>query len=337
MKKTLLAAALAAAAAGASAQSNVTIYGRVDVGIAKFNDGTTNLGYSGRAAGDADTWQVRQGSPSRLGFRVTEDLGGGLRANAILEHRFNPDTGTQNNATAFWHGRSIVELASTQFGAVYLGRDYIPMFYIADQTDPFGGDTVAAVRDRFNLATFAVDGGQRTSNTVGYKTPSFSGLSAQVAVSAGEGTRGANPVNKRSVGANLVYASGPVYAGIGTEHLDGNFNAVNVGLAYDFGVVRPMLSYARRENGVVAGATQKDTGWSVGATAPLAGGRLKAVYARLDPQGNNNELTKYGIGYEYPLSKRTSVYTDFASADQKGTNGGPTRANGFDLGVKHNF
>ena len=99
MKKSLLALAVLGAFAGAaSAQSSVTLYGKLDLGFAK-------------AAGSADK-QVADGSRSRVGFRGVEDLGGGLKALFQFEHRFNPDDGTVTNA-AFWYGISTVGLGGS--------------------------------------------------------------------------------------------------------------------------------------------------------------------------------------------------------------------------------
>jgi predicted porin len=102
MKKSLLALAVAGAFTGAAfAQSSVTLYGRVDVGLQKVNEpaGSTVSALSGAVAGD--TLNVVQGSGSRVGFQGAEDLGAGWKAIFQIEHRFDPDTGTisaqQNN------------------------------------------------------------------------------------------------------------------------------------------------------------------------------------------------------------------------------------------------
>ncbi len=88
MKKTFVLAALAAASAASFAQSSVTIYGIVDAGVTQVNGlrgGSVKQLVSGIMDG------------SRLGVRVSEDLGGGWRALATLEHRLELDTGTGSN------------------------------------------------------------------------------------------------------------------------------------------------------------------------------------------------------------------------------------------------
>lgn len=99
---------------------------------------------------------------------------------------------------------------------------------------------------------------------------------------------------------------------------------------YDFGMVKPMVAVQYWDNGLVPVGSQS-TGWEygvvnskgygvvVGATAPVFGGTLKATTGWNDYEGiKSAELTKsklegnnfmVGVGYEYPLSKRTFVYT----------------------------
>src|SRR4051794_24600318 len=89
MKKSLLALAVLGSFAGvAFAQTNVTVYGLVDVAVTRFD--------SGRPNGDA--WSLDGGNftrnGSRLGFKGSEDLGGGLSAIFTLENGFEADTGT---------------------------------------------------------------------------------------------------------------------------------------------------------------------------------------------------------------------------------------------------
>ena len=151
MKKSLLAlAVLGAFASAASAQSSVTIYGVVDLAVQKANGGNTfNPGVVEIAAGalspgggvgsagaGSKAWFLRQSTASRLGFRGSEDLGGGLSAQFQIEHRFSPDTGAignGDNSTAtpapsangrstgsFWQGRSYVQISSAAAGRIYM-------------------------------------------------------------------------------------------------------------------------------------------------------------------------------------------------------------------------
>jgi predicted porin len=343
MKKSLLALAVLGAFAGAaSAQSSVTIYGRIDQGITKGNGGTApNQG----ANGTSEAWQLKQSSGSRLGFRGNEDLGGGLSAQFLIEHRFLPDTGAAGAATdVFWAGGSYVQLTSAAAGSVYFGRWYSPTFWINLKTDPFGYDGVAQVGSK-GFAGFLTPGpggpGVRTSNTVGYKTPNLGGFTANAAVGLGEG----HATVGRDTAINAEYTAGPIYAGLGYEKVskgtptftatsggvDGN-SLVNFGFAYNFGFIRPIVYLARSKTGTGSVNTNKIA--QVALTAPIGPGVLKAMYLRFDPQGDNNNEQKFGIGYDYFLSKRTRLYADYGSAKKEGTF---TNNNAYNLGVRHDF
>ena len=327
MKKSIVALAVLGAFAGAaSAQSSVTIYGLLDMSVAKSNGGTSpNAG-----APASKAWTVQQSAGSRLGFRGNEDLGGGLSAQFQIEHRFNPDTGAQTNAAAFWQGRSYVQLTSAGTGSVYLGRDYSPAFWPAVKSDPFGWDGVGQVGANAWAGYLNGDGGVRTQNTVGVKSANLGGLTVQAAVGLSEDTgRG------RNNGFNVEYSGGPLYAALGYEKISKGTNdgrgVTNVALHYDLGVAKLLGYYATAKIG--AGGNTSSRMFSIGALAPVGPGNVKAVYYRVDPAGANNNLSKFGIGYDYALSKRTGLYADLGLSKADGL----TRNNAYAFGVKHTF
>lgn len=330
MKKSLLALAVLGAFAGtASAQSSVTIYGLLDLAITKGNGGTApNVG----ANGTSEAWIMKQSTSSRLGFRGSEDLGGGLSAQFHIEHRFTPDDGAAANP--FWAGRSYVQLTSATAGSVYMGREYDPAYWPANKSDPFGGDGVGRMgtMQYAGYADTCSGDSSRTSNTVGYKSPNLGGLTAQGAVSLGEGAAGCG----RQVGGNVEYGGGPIYAAVGflktsDGATDGN-SLFNLALHYDLGMVKLIGYYARGKTNL-GNDTNKFI--QIGATSPIGGGKLKAAYGRLDPQGNDNNISKFSIGYDYPLSKRTNVYADLGLG--RSDVSGATNNNAYAFGLKHLF
>jgi predicted porin len=330
MKKSLLALAVLGAFAGAaSAQSSVTIYGLLDLAITKGNGGTAaNPG----ANGTSKAWTMKQSSSSRLGFRGTEDLGGGLSAQFQIEHRFTPDDGAA--ATPFWAGRTYVQLTSAAVGSLYLGREYDPAFWPAVKSDPFGWDGVGQISTMQYAGYADTCGGSsvRTSNTVGYKSPNLGGLTAQGAVSLGE-----TPACGRQIGGNIEYSGGPIYAAAGfaktTEGPTDGHSLFNLALHYDLGMVKLIGYYARGKTGVSGNNTNKFI--QIAATAPIGGGKFKAAYGRLDPQGDDNTLSKFAFGYDYPLSKRTNVYADVGMG--RSAVNGVTNNTAYAFGLKHVF
>lgn len=325
--KPLLPLALLVMAGAAQAQSGVTIYGRLDLSITKQNSGTSALTASnGRSGPAGNRWDLRHGSENRLGFRGIEDLGGGLQAGFQIEHRFLGDTGVAD--PVFWKARSFVHLDSKELGSVYLGREYVPIFWPALKLDPWGWDTVGSPSLNHQLATYRIDGHARANNSVGYRSPTLHGFSSNVAVSAGEGVR------DRSVGANIEYAAGALYLAAGFDRQASNNRVALIGGAYDFGFIRPRVSFTRAE---VGGRAAKNL--TLAASMPVGNHLARFAVARLDPEGGNNNTTKLGVGYEHFLSKRTSVYSDLGSSKQQGTVAGKalTRSTVVDFGLKHNF
>jgi predicted porin len=153
MKKSLIALAVMAAAGAASAQSSVTLFGIVDA--------TVNHTRTGGAGGTSVTRLTNSGyNSSRLGFRGTEDLGGGMSASFWLEAGINNDNGagfptnTNNQVSGqpaapglaggqglTFNRRSTVSLAGN-WGEVRIGRDYSPTFWNLTIFDPFGTNGV---------------------------------------------------------------------------------------------------------------------------------------------------------------------------------------------------
>ena len=316
--------ALASAAlAPAFAQSTVTLYGRVDTGIFHQNGGTTPINAGIAPPGPAaNMWQVRQGSAGRVGFRGVEDLGGGLQASFILEHRFQSDTGQAE--TPFFQARSFVELGAPKvWGSFYAGREYIPAFWPALRLDPWGFDSVGTPGPKHQFANYTVPvSGIRSDNTVGYRSTSWAGLSTNIAWSAGEGLR------SNSVGANVEYTSGPVYVAAAFDKVTDTLKLALVGAAYDFGFVRPGLLYAESTVGAVKNKYVKLT-----ARIPVGTHLVKLGAARLDSTGADNTNLRLSAGYEHFLSKRTSLLANVGTAKQ----GSLSRTTLFDMTVKHNF
>ncbi|WP_062195424.1 porin [Caldimonas taiwanensis] len=310
MKKSLIAlAVLGSLAAAAQAQSSVTLYGRVDLGLK-------------RDIGD-DTTRLEQGSGSRLGVRGVEDLGGGLKALFNIEHRFTADDGAANST--FWAGRSVVGLEGG-FGQVVLGREYTPARNIANRADPFGGDTVG----KMEPILFGDILPTRQNNSITYTSPDFGGLRGQVQITVDEV---AGNDNKAFYGLNLTYGAGPLSLAYGFDKSgvdDDTWHLVTAG--YDFGAFRLIGAYGQgKPEGL--GAADKHRSYLLGATAPLGAGELKLAYGKLETVDPDSDVsTKFAVGYHYALSKRTTVYADVAH-DREATN----HKTGVDFGLKHNF
>jgi predicted porin len=368
MKKSLLALAVAAAIpAFASAQSNVIMYGKVDLGFVKSN----------AAAGvNGGSLSINQGNGNRLGMRGNEDLGGGVKANFQIEHRFTADTGTATSSN-FWQGRSWVGL-SGGFGDVRLGREYTPSFWVALAGDPWGWGYFRN-GDGFSVDyTHAAVGNARFANAVTYISPDFGGFQAQLQLGMKENNAAGRGNNLSFSG---VYNNGPLYLGLGYQknksgqpvstagYTSGalltstaaTVGAVTAGVtsaaavaasattnaalgtaantsslvtftgAYNLGFMKLSLNV---NQGKPTSTAAKNKGLVFGITAPLGSGELRGGFGRFDAPGSTSaDKSMIAIGYGHKLSARTELYTDFAREKPK-TLGARTW---IDFGVNHNF
>ncbi len=313
MKKSLLAlAALTAFAGVASAQSSVTLYGRVDLSVNK------GIG--------TDAKSLSNGSGSRLGLRGTEDLGGGLSALFNIEHRFNADTGADSTGNVrFWNGRSLVGLRGG-FGQVVFGREYTTSFLGTQLwADPWGTDTIAGQLGITGLGGIAK---VRNDSSVTYNIAA-GGFS--FGIQTAEATDAINTFQSKPLNFNVGYAGGPLRASFGYEKT-GREGAANekmwsAAVSYDLGFMKPGFYYGRGD--ALNGAEHK--GWMLFATAPMGAGEFRASYGNL--KANDTSVSKrLALGYHYSMSKRTTLYVDFANDSEAANN-----KSGYDVGIKHNF
>lgn len=322
MKKSLLALAVLTAFAGAaSAQSSVTLYGRVDLAV-------------GKGAGTAQKL-MGNGSGSRFGVRGVEDLGGGLQALFNIEHRYEADTGAVSSTSRFWTGRSLVGLQGG-FGQVVLGREYTPAFLQSQLVaDPWGWDTVVSGSYMQTAAgsrgTAGITGGGiapvRNDSSLTYK---FSASGFTFGAQIAEATDTIVSKAKRPSSLALSYAAGPLTAAIAHDRPgDTGAKWTTVNAAYDLGMAKIGGLIGKGTN-----ATGQDVkSWLLTATAPIGAGELRAAVG----ERKNNDVKQVktaALGYHYSLSKRTTVYADVVS--ERGTLT-PTSRSGYDFGIKHNF
>jgi len=362
MKKSLIAlAALASFAGMASAQSSVTLFGIVDATLA-YGHGSvsnktqlTNSGYNS----------------SRLGFRGTEDLGGGMSASFWLEAGVNNDNGTgaatntNNQSTGgavagigggqglTFNRRSTVSLAGG-WGELRLGRDYNPQFWNLTVFDPFGTNGVGTSQVLVSNAAITGVISVRSSNTVGYFLPgNLGGFYGQVQYYMGENNSNlANKKDGTGAGLRVGFANGPfnvAAAFSSTKYLQsattGDVKTVNIGGQWDFGMAKLMGEWSRDRRESLVTLTGK--GGLIGALVPVGAGEIRVAYStyKFDSAGTP-KANKLALGYVHNLSKRTAVYATVAHLKNKGgsalaLNGATTavdgKSTGYDFGIRHSF
>ncbi len=348
MKKSLIALAVMAAAGAASAQSSVTLFGIVDA----------TLQWTKGAPGDVRFRVTNSGyNSSRLGFRGTEDLGGGMSASFWLEGAIFNDDGTAASAGGGlnFQRRSTVSLAGG-WGELRIGRDYTPTFWNLTVFDPFGtngsGTTVTLQPGATGPATV------RASNSIGYFAPAnLGGFYGQVMYGENEVPNNLGPLVDagRYMGGRVGYASGPFNVAFALGRTDvadvagaDDIVAMNLAGSWDFGMAKVMGQFTNDRN--VGGVDTNDgRGYLIGALVPVGAGEIRASYSqyRFDTPAGDPRVKKLALGYVHNLSKRTALYATVAHLKNSGgaaqvVNSAAAAAvndssTGLDLGIRHSF
>lgn len=302
MKKSLIALAVLAASGATFAQSSVTLYGVADAVIHKDADKSTTL-TSGGVSG------------SRIGFKGTEDLGGGLKASFKLEQGVSLTTGT----AAGFNREASVGL-SGGFGEVRVGRLSTAFDENAGATNPVF-DSVLSPTNVFK--GYITD---RVNQGIYYSTPTFGGFSAAVSYNL---EQVAGSQNVLSLAAN--YATGPLTLGAvfqdegdTADETQTRFNA-----SYDFGSFKVLAGY-----GTVDAKGVDTAQYTVGADVPLASNLVVSAGVASSKTDGAKRLTGYSVGAAYLLSKRTTVYGGYYGDNGTAPASIESRV-GF--GVKHTF
>ena len=365
MKKSLLAVALLGTfAASAFAAPSVTLYGRIDTGLAYTHLDTDQAGVD-----STDTFTMESGfsTGSRWGLKGTEDIGN-AKVGFVLESGFSSDDGKSAQGGRLF-GREALVSVSGKYGTLYAGR----MLTLASDGGSIGllGAT-SAFGNAYGVATMKGSTGSafdRYDNTIAYVTPAFGGFKGEVMYSFKGDSGAAGTENKadadRYAAAGLQYKAG-AFTGVltaeytmwgNTEYghdLD-NGVAVIVGGNYNFGPAQVFAKATWFDNQAAAldtfklfsgNETTSIEGWGaeLGAKVPAFGGAFVAGVGYRDAESveSNAEFTRWnaGVGYLYSFSKRTNVYGAVAYAQEKAKNGDDSRTPSevqVGAGIVHKF
>ena len=330
----------------------------------QVDKGTTTTDSFGMGSG--------QNSGSRFGLKGTEDLGNGYKVGFNLENSFKADDGAFDKGSRLFHRESILfvetpygELSAGRTGGLDSGVGRYGQMGSGATAMSTGWDNIAKTSKVF------LGLGDRMDNTLTYKSPKFAGVTllAQAslkksnvneegdAIKTEEGSSDAD----RYYALGVTYGAGALNAGLVYSQTDwnrtelkdqtndDNQTVVSAFANYDFGMVKPMVAVQYFDGGkdvdVANTALNKGYGFVVGGTAPLVGGTLKVQLGWNDYEDvktgateGNNIIT--GVGYEYPLSKRTFVYTAAGYTQVKTEKAGvetKTKTSEVMLGMVHKF
>jgi len=348
MKKSLLAiAAMTAFAGAAQAQSSVTVYGVIDTGVANItNVAKQSAVTAGSATGTLTGVQSGGLSTPRFGMKGTEDLGGGTKANFMLEAEVLSQDGSQlGNTDALFNRASWVGLENATFGQIKLGRMDTAGYANLARMETFGGGNLGGV-----IAVGSY-GYARIKDAVAYESPRMLGFQAIVQTGVATDSpkygvpQAAATVIPTAVAADynqarinqvaLNYLAGPfeVWATIGKQmtgaSTSANLNAVpsnatsqifaNYTVLPNLKLNASWVSTNTYSNGVGLTSAQNVTNTSFGANydvTPVIG--LDGIYTTVKSITSNYQYTPkvYGARVRYSLSKRTTLYGIVAASSQ---------------------
>lgn len=324
MKKSLIAIAVLTAVGAASAQSSFNLYGVADVWVGKTKDGDMQLGSGGLAG-------------SRIGFKGTEDLGGGLKASFNLEQAVNLTSGATDTPT---FGRQANISLNGGFGTIKLGRSTTAF------DDINGAANSGFDSDLSATAGTWVDYTGRANGQIYYASPELNGISGAVGFTLeGNQSSAAGTATNDITSLHIKYTSGPIFAGFAyqdekvvgrkaTQHT--LFNG-----SYNLGIATLKGSFRTVKNPAGDPWTDpKATEYHFGVDYPVNSNlTLSAGYAASETEaksgalsGTSRDSVGYGVAAGYSLSKRTMVYTGFRSNKTNGN-----KDHFFAAGVNHAF
>jgi predicted porin len=317
MKKTLI--ALAAVAVSSAAMAQVTIAGKMNIGVQKTGDASANL------AGGAD------GSDSRIMFRGSEEIGS-LKANFHAETGFKTDTGNLDNAgavtltttpaTATADAKTTATSSASKlfqrqvwaglsggFGEIRAGRQYTLGFFGSI------GNMPSTYTDPMLNTGLGFNGmGARNDDQIQYWSPRMGGVQLRAS------TQLKGDVANATTEVALNYANGPVSINLTTgeaKNVDSNKMALDV--SYNLGV-------ATLAAGFVDTDSAAGDGYVVRAVVPMGAASIHAGYAT----NSETKVNAYNVGAFYNLSKRTRLYALHGS-------GNKTVTDKTAIGIDHNF
>jgi predicted porin len=295
MKKSLIALAVAGtfiAPAAFAATANVDVYGRLNISIEDNN-------------GNDVTPQVTD-RQSFIGFKGSEDLGGGLKAIWQIESTISPGNSDGVGGATLAGRNSFVGL-SGGFGTVLAGRHDTPYKLSTGRLDPFS-DTVADYngdggalgvggKSPYTQLVHATHD-HRSNNAVAYISPNFSGftLAAAVVMTNSNNTAGDNDANKSfdAVSLSGSYANGPLFLTLAYQNVEDLVTGAGAGqveetpawkfgAGYSFGDAKVGFVYEDVEGDNAAGAKILDRkSWLINGVYGMGPIALKAQYGRVD-------------------------------------------------------
>ena len=330
MQKKLIALALASAFAAPAfaATSNVDIYGVLNVSV----DRASGLrSATATALQKNSAWRLSSNA-SRIGFKGTEDLGGGLAAIWQYETGLNVDAGA--TASGVGNLRNTFLGLKGGFGTVLAGTHDTPYKMSTGALDPFAdtaGDYNAIIGSLQGFNTSDL----RLGNVLAYISPNFSGVTFAAATSFMKETGLSNTNGSPTAYTGMVnYENGPLFLSAAYEQakhlgaaalggLDADLKSWKLGAGYKFGDftvnaiydnIKATVNTATALTTIAAGTYAKRAAYGLNGVYNMGAVALKAGYYHANKTKSNagtaanSGANMWELGADYNLSKRTKAY-----------------------------
>jgi predicted porin len=340
MKKSLIALAVAGsfAAPAFAATSNVDIYGILNIAIQDTNADNKDMAIVDNV--------------SRIGFKGTEDLGGGLKAVWQIEQALTSNPSESGNAVGgnTLAGRNTFVGLAGGFGTVLMGRHDTPyklgtasLDIFADTIGDYNGGGSGFMGARLGGDTLLANAHDyRSPQALAYISPTWSGFHfAVAAVMTNDSANGNDDKSVDAVSATGVYMNGPLFASYSFQKADnataflnsttlskfqgvlggsasaGKSTAHKLGASYAFGdaKVGGVYEMVKVDDVLFSGVQMKRTAWLLNGTYNMGPIVLKAEYGQAKYGSDLDFLDKtkiWALGADYNLSKRTTAYLVYA-------------------------
>jgi len=337
MKKSLFAvAALSAIAGAAQAQSSVTVYGILDMGYVGGNstvqaNSITATNGATRTTMSQFTQSAEQSS--RLGFKGTEDLGGGSSAFFTAEFQLygndqtlsGNSTSLTNNGAGLLNRQTFVGLKKNGLGQVAVGLQYTPVFNAGAVTDPGqNNNMLGSVIYQANTGTVPTDSGNaalnagytnRVANALTLKSDNFAGFTGSAMI-----TQNNKNVSQTTSNAGVVTG--------GTT----NANGWGLGVDYTWNKLYVTAAYQalKQLTASLNTSATNSVAWAGAQAAGATAGTAIAATTGVDVQDNQ---TLVGATYDFGILKAYAQYVN-RKATSTANSGYYFKRSGEQIGVR---
>jgi len=329
MKKTLI--ALAALAALGSASAQVTLYGKVDVGLSNSTTSGQANAYFGDKAPSAPIDQGAQFTgnnyeTSRFGIKGGTDLAGGTKAIFQLEQGFDAANGADKLNNLTFNRVSMVGVTGS-FGTVSAGLQWSP-YDSAWGWDALEYNGFSAANKAFYSGIHGDNGTGgfgNVKNSIQYTTPDFSGFNASIIYANGADKTNPVPASTTwspdpTTGVPVPKLNPAIDAQDATKYIGVGANYVAGPLSINFGYESVPTSKQFAQITYASGASlktlqgNKTAAWLLGASYNLSVATVSAAFegASADMGGLTAKDAGYALGVSVPVSGQTSFAASYA-------------------------